>query len=224
MKKIKYVTKKYNFAEVIQNYFFKENKISLNLIHTCTDESGNIIGNTELFTREKDQSTYFHKKFYELARTEEFNKLYEDFILNIVRPLYNESIVYQAIPTFRIQMPNNIAVGEFHKDKDYRDLKWAETVKEDNFYFPFTDTFDTNTIWVESEEDKGDFSPMECKYGEIIQWDGSNLKHGNKLNTTKFSRVSTDFRVIKYSNYIPSENGSINTKSKFKIGEYYKIC
>ncbi len=89
---------------------------------------------------------------------------------------------------------------------------------------PFTDAFDTNTIWVESEEDKSDFTSMECKYGEIIQWDGSNLMHGNKLNTTNFSRVSCDFRIIRYSNYVPNENSTINTKIQFKIGGYYSLC
>lgn len=64
---------------------------------------------------------------------------------------------------------------------------------------------------------------MECKYGEIIQWDGSNLMHGNKLNTTNFSRVSCDFRIIRYSNYVPNENVTINTKIQFKIGGYYNL-
>ncbi len=113
-------------------------------------------------------------------------------------------------------------VGEFHKDKHYRNGEWAAKVKEDNFFLPFTDAFDTNTIWTESEEDKGDFSPMNCNYGECIQWDGCNLMHGNKINLTGKARISVDFRVIKYSNYIPSDSESINTKIKFQIGDYYK--
>jgi len=209
MNKINYNIQQFPFAGKVQQLFDIEDLVSINDI-------------VEVFIREKDQSTTYHKKYYEWARTEEFTKLYEQFILEIVRPLYNEDIVYQAIPTFRIAYPNNIAVGEFHKDKFYRDINWAIDVDEDNFYLPFTDAFDTNTIWVESEEDKGDFTPMNCKYGELIQWDGSNLTHGNKINKTGKTRISVDFRVMKYSNYKPSEHGSINTKSKFQIGEYYK--
>jgi ectoine hydroxylase-related dioxygenase (phytanoyl-CoA dioxygenase family) len=185
-------------------------------------ELSDLNDNIEVFTREKDQSTNWHKLFYEWARTEDFIQLYDKFILEVIKPLYNEQIVYQAIPTFRVCYPNNIAVGEFHKDKHYRNGEWASKVKEDNFYLPFTDAFDTNTIWVESEEDKGDYTPMNCKYGEFIQWDGCNLSHGNKINTTGKARISVDFRVIKYSNYIPSEYESINTKIKFQIGGYYK--
>jgi len=209
MKKINYDIQKFPFKEKIET-LFNINELSL------------LNDNVEVFTREKDQSTNWHKLFYQWARTDEFILMYDKFILEIVKPFYNDQIVYQAIPTFRVAYPNNIAVGEFHKDKHYRNGEWAAKVKEDNFYLPFTDAFNTNTIWVESEEDKGDYAPMNCNYGEIIQWDGCNLTHGNKINTTGKARVSVDFRVIKYSNYVPSEHESINTKIKFQIGGYYK--
>lgn len=209
MKKINYNTTQFPFAEKLQQLFNIDDLSSLN-------------DNIDVFSREKDQSTKWHQLYYTWARTKDFNDLYNEFIVETIKPLYNEQIVYQAIPTFRVAYPNNIAVGEFHKDKFYRDVNWAMNVDEDNFYLPFTNAFETNTIWVESEEDKGDFSPMNCNYGEVIQWDGSNLMHGNKINKTGKARVSVDFRVIKYSNYKPSEHSSINTKTKFQIGEYYK--
>ena len=209
MIKINYNTQQFSFSKKLNQLFKVEDLASIN-------------DDVEVFSREKDQSTKWHKLYYEWARTEEFIQLYDKFILEIVRPLYNEDIIYQSIPTFRVAYPNNIAVGEFHKDKFYRDINWAIEVDEDNFYLPFTDAFDTNTIWVESEEDKGDFAPMNCNYGELIQWDGSNLMHGNKINETGRTRISIDFRVMKYSNYRSSEHGSINTKTKFQIGEYYK--
>jgi hypothetical protein len=210
MKKISYNKEHFLFKEKLEQLFGVNDLVTLN-------------DDIEVFSREKDQSTKYHKLYYDWAHTDEFISIYNEFILNVIKPLYNEQIVYQAIPTFRVAYPNNIAVGEFHKDKWYRDVNWAVEVDEDNFYLPFTDAFDTNTIWVESEEDKGDFTPMNCKYGEVIQWDGSNLTHGNKINETNKARISVDFRVMKYSNYKPSDHGSINTKTKFQIGGYYKI-
>jgi len=210
MKKIKYNTNLFPFKSKIENLFKIKELTELN-------------ENVEVFSRERDQSTQYHKKFYEWARTSEFIEMYDQFILEIIKPMYDEQIVYQTIPTFRIAYPNNIAVGEYHKDKHYRNGEWATKVAEDNFFLPFTDAFDTNTIWVESEEDKGDFAPMNCNYGECIQWDGCNLTHGNKINLTNKTRVSVDFRVIKYSKYTPSEVESINTKIKFQIGGYYKL-
>lgn len=209
MNKINYDRNRFPFKEKLQHLFEVDNLQTLN-------------DSIEVLSREKDQSTKYHTLYYNWARTEEFISMYEEFILNVIKPLYNEQIVYQSIPTFRVAYPNNIAVGEYHKDKWYRDADWAVEVDEDNFFLPFTDAFDTNTIWAESQEDKGDYSPMNCNYGEIIQWDGSNLTHGNKINTTGKARVSIDFRVMKYINYKPSEQGSINTKTKFQIGGYYK--
>ena len=59
-------------------------------------------------------------------------------------------------------------------------------------------------------------------YGECIQWDGSNLTHGNHINKTGKTRVSVDFRVMLESNYVPNEHGSINTHTIFMKGAYYK--
>tara|TARA_R100001594_G_scaffold61044_3_gene95067 strand:+ start:1170 stop:1811 length:642 start_codon:yes stop_codon:yes gene_type:complete len=210
MKKIKYDINKFNFAEQLQNLFKIEKLDSINDI-------------VPVFERKNDQNTKYHKLYYNWIRKNDSTLLYENFINEVVRPVYDEPIVYQAIPTFRVCYPNNIAVGEFHKDKHYRNKDWAEKVKELNYFLPITDAFDTNTIWVESEEDKADYSPMNCNYGEIIQWDGSNLSHGNKLNKTGKCRISVDFRVIKKSEYIESNHSTINTKTRFAIGGYYKV-
>ena len=215
MNRLKYNISEYPFRDIICNVLSTK---SLDKIH-----EENHFEDYELFSREKDQSTKYHKLYYDNFK-EQVQPINEKFIKNIIRPLYNESIAYQKIPTFRLHFPNNIAVGEYHKDKWYRDKKWHEEVCELNFYLPFTKAYGTNTIWVESEEDKGDFQAMNSKYGEIVQWDGSNLTHGNKKNLTNTTRISTDFRVIPMSTYKPSTNGSINTKTQFSIGGYYKEC
>ena len=186
MRKIEYSIDIYTFREQLQKVFRVDDLTTLN-------------DNVEVFTREEDQSTSWHKLYYTWARTEEFIQIYSNFIVNIIKPLYKEQVIFQTIPTFRVAYPNNIAVGEYHKDKHYRNGEWSAKVKEDNFYLPFTNAFDTNTIWAESEEDKGDFAPMNCNYGECIQWDGCNLTHGNKINNTGKARVSIDFRVIRLS-------------------------
>ena len=209
MQQIQYNTKKYNFQQRLCKLF--------NIDDLCK-----INDDVAVFKRENDQKTFYHKLYYKWIREIKITQLYDDFIHSVIRPIYNEKIIYQAIPTFRICYPNNIAVGEFHKDKFYRNIEWAEKVNEMNYYLPITNAYDTNTIWVESEEDKGDYAPINCKYGTVVQWDGSNLTHGNKLNKTGKCRVSVDFRVIKESRYIDSNHMTINTKTKFGLGGYYK--
>ena len=214
MKKINYSIKEYPFADIVSNILGTTN---LPKIHEEDHFEG-----YNVFKREEDQGTKYHKLYYNNCKERILN-LYDKFILNVIRPLYDEEIVYQKIPTFRLHFPGNIAVGEYHKDKWYRDKKWHEKVCEMNYYLPFTKAYGTSTIWVESEEDKGDFKPMDVEYGECIQWDGVNLTHGNKKNITNVTRVSVDFRIMRYSRYQPSNHGSINTKTKFEIGGYYKL-
>jgi len=213
VKTINYNTGKYNFKDYIKKAL---NTDTLSFIHKNDDFIYN-----EKFKRENDQSTHYHKLYYDFSRTAEFTELFKSFIEGVVKPQFGEEVVYQTIPTFRLHFPGNIAVGEYHRDRNYRDEDWASRVKESNFFLPFTDAFGTNTIWVESEEGKEDFSPMEVEYGQIVMWDGTNLLHGNKTNEESTTRVSFDFRVMPMSRYEPSEHGSINTKSKFALGGYY---
>jgi len=213
MKRINYSTIEYPFADIVSNIL---NTSDLSKIH---DEDH--FERYDVFKRKEDQGTKYHKLYYDHCK-EQVLDLYDKFILNVIRPLYDEDIVYQKIPTFRLHFPGNIAVGEYHKDKWYRDAEWHQEVKELNYYLPFTNAYESNTIWVESEEDKGDYKAIDIEYGECVQWDGVNLMHGNKRNITNSTRISVDFRVIPYSSYKPSSHGAINTKVEFAIGGYYK--
>lgn len=170
----------------------------------------------ELLTREKDQSTKWHKKFYE--NNARFIRLYKHFVQKVIRPLFSERIAYQKKPTFRVQLKNNVAVGEFHRDRDY-----GHSVHTINFWLPLIDTNELNTIWVESGVWKEDYRPQVLKYGEILKFDGANLRHGNMINTSPDTRVSIDFRIIPMSLYTESNNASINTNMQFKLGDYYGV-
>ena len=213
MIKLNYDIKKYQFRDIICNWL---ETYDLSKLH--------YVQQYEHFERETDQSTIWHKKFYKMIRCDEsFDESYIKFLTDEIKPRYGEEIVYQKIPTFRVHLPGNVSVGEFHKDKYYRDVKWAEKVRETNYYIPLTRAYGTNTIWAESEEDLGDYEPFDSNYGECIEWDASNLTHGNKDNITSVTRVSFDFRVIPKSRYVESNHLTINTKTKFGIGGYYEV-
>ena len=206
MEWINYQISKYNFREIIEEIL---NKKDLEHIHQYCSY--------ELYKKGTDQHTEWHKLFYK--QKEKFLDSYERLIYDIIKPSFSENVVYQKIPTFRIQLVNNLGVFEFHKDKSYQ-----HNCHEVNFFLPITNAYNTNTIWVESEEDKGDYSPMNTKYGQIVKWNGNYLTHGNKQNKEKHSRVSVDFRVIPLSKYNKEEGkSSIYSKMKFTIGDYYKV-
>ena len=132
-----YDTKEYPFRNIINNWL---NTKDLSKLHE--------IKQYEHFDRKHDQSTQWHEMFYTMIRIDKtFNRVYVNFLTDIIKPRFNEEIVYQKIPTFRVHLPGNVSVGEFHKDKDYRNKEWAEKVKEMNYYVPLTKAYGTNTIW-----------------------------------------------------------------------------
>ena len=206
--KIQYDIKKFPFREIIKD-ILDINKYNLEEIH--------LIKNYELFKREEDQSTIWHKKYYDKFK-EKVEPLYLELIKHLKETFEYDEIIYQVIPTFRVQLANgNVAVGEWHKDKTYN-----HSTSEVNFWLPFVDTNDQNTIWCESNEDKGDYYTYYVNYGEILVFNGSNLLHGNKLNNSEKTRISIDFRLVEKNKFKPNKKGSINTNTKFDIGGYFK--
>ena len=204
--KLKYDTSLYPFREIVKTN-----------LKTNTLENLHEVEKYDTLLREKDQSTTWHKRFYrdDLNR---FQKLYNTFIKNFIKYEFElDEIIYQKIPTFRVHLKDNQAVGEWHRDRDYNHGK-----SEINIWLPFTDAYDTNTIWIESEEDKNDFKPYNVSYGEVLVFNGANLIHGNKTNIEHDTRVSVDFRIVNPTEFIPSTKGSINTNTSFDIGGYFQ--
>jgi hypothetical protein len=203
--KIKYDTEKFSFRETIEKML---NESSLEKLHL--KEKINLI------VRETDQKTKWHELYYS-KYAEEFKSLYESFVRHLAETFEYSEIIYQKIPTFRIHQVENLGVGEWHKDKTYQ-----HGVSEVNFWLPFVDTYDTNTIWTESKEDLGDYSPYDVKYGEVLVFSGANLQHGNKINTTEDTRVSVDFRLVDPNKFVQNNNSSINGITNFTIGGYFE--
>lgn len=205
--KISYDTTKYPFRELVSEIL--NVKVPLEDLHL--EEQYN------LFTREEDQKTKWHKAYYNQF-FEKFYPLYTQLVNDLKETFNYPEIIYQKIPTFRTQLAEgNIAVGEWHKDKTYN-----HGISEVNFWMPFVDTNNANTIWMESKEDRGDYRPYTVKYGEILVFSGANLYHGNKNNTSNETRVSVDFRLVDPSKFIANEAGSINMNTKFDIGGYFE--
>lgn len=216
MKYLYYDTEVYPFKDIL-----KDNcKVKIDSFHYIHNHD---MVEAIKIERSNDQSYTVYKPLYEAIRSSEFKQVYEAFILDFLIPELGNKLVYQTIPNIRIHRPASIAVGEFHRDRDYKDVAWASQVKELNIYLPLTYAYDSATIQVESKEGLADYSPINSAYGEAIIWDGANLKHGNRINLTECSRVSLDFRVIRHENFVPLKKGSINQNILFDIGEYYSV-
>lgn len=200
----------FNFVSFIEDLFHVKD---LSRLHELSE-----IKYTEQFQIGKDSSTIFHKIFYDKYRAgwPELHDMYDRYIGKLIQ--FPEQVLYQKFPTFRVHLPGNVAVGAFHNDSEFGHPKG-----EINFIIPLTNSYDTASVWVESEPGKKDFIPMEMNVGEIIFFNGNYLTHGNKINETGKTRVSMDFRVLYLKDYDEHNNGqSITLNTKFKDGEYYK--
>jgi hypothetical protein len=102
------------------------------------------------------------------------------------------NVVYQYPPTTRVVLPNGNKTISMHCDKDYPNHQAAEI----NFWLPLTHVFGNNSLFVESEPGKGDFQPVEMRYGQFLKFDGHDCRHYTVHNDTHICRVSLDFRVI----------------------------
>jgi hypothetical protein len=169
-----------------------------------------------LFTRETDQSTHFHAAFYEVF--DELAPLYHRFVREFVRPLFAEDICYQRVPTFRVHLPGNVAVGQFHRDSAY-----SHPDGELDFWLPLTDVWGTNTVWVAQDVESDECTAVPVRKGQVLTFDAVNRQHGNVVNDTGVTRVSFDFRVIPLSRYHPNDRKTINTGMRLVIGEYFTL-
>ena len=206
MKLLAYDSDLYPFAPAIQECLEVS---SLNFLHEDAR------ANWDLFERTSDQQTPFHKLYYN-SFAARIKPLWDKFVREVIAPQFEGDILYQTIPTFRVQIPNNVAVGEFHNDSKYGHQDGAL-----NIFIPFVTVNEFNTIHVESAKGKEDFKPMLCQYGELVIWDGVNLTHGNLLNTSNESRVSMDARVVPVKDFVESDRHSINMNTPLVEGGYY---
>jgi len=170
-----------------------------------------------------DTHSFYHNLFYATLNNNWpiFIDEYKQFIRTNVLPKFTDekSLIYQTLPSFRIQYPNAKAVTTIHCDSD---KNHKHPLGELNILVPVTEMIDSSTIWVESLPNLGDFSPVNLRQNEWILWNGNRCRHFNKINKSGKTRISLDFRVLPKACYDPDYNLQTATmKKKFVIGEYY---
>jgi len=125
-----------------------------------------------------------------------FLKVYLDFCAEVLLPLLGSTSAYiQCPPTLRVHLAGQAAASGrigMHKDADYPGHCPAEV----NFWVPMTDVGGCNSLYVESGEGRGDFSPLKLRYGEVFRFYGYGCQHHTVTNESNESRVSFDLRAI----------------------------
>jgi hypothetical protein len=123
-----------------------------------------------------------------LNNFEDCKPVFLAFIKSVISPLFQDITAYQMPPSFRCHFSGK-GSSAFHRDRDYGVISGRL-----NVWLPFTKVWGSNSIWIESTDGKGDFTPIELEYGQALIFDGANLCHGTIVNDTNVTRVSMDFR------------------------------
>lgn len=116
--------------------------------------------------------------------------LYVGFVAEVLGPLVGGVRSFQRPPTFRFHYSQR-GSSAFHRDRDYG-VKPGRL----NAWVPLTPVWGDNSLWIESEEGCENYSPVELEVGQCLVFDGANLRHGSRWNSTSSTRVSFDLRFI----------------------------
>ena len=92
-------------------------------------------------------------------------------------------IAFQSPPTLRVVMPDAKPTISLHCDRHYAGHQSAEI----NYWLPLTSVYKSNTLWLESEPQKGDFRPMTLGYGQVLRFNGYECRHYTVHNHTPVS-------------------------------------
>lgn len=199
-----YNTDKYPFKETIEEIF----GVELGKIHTT-------MGDFDPFSRSNDQSTMAHKVFY-ANFAKNIKPLYNDFISDVVSAIVPAEFYYQVIPTFRLGLPGNKFVGEYHTDRKYNHQSY-----ELNFNLGLSNYRGKAALKTQIEPGSDEFMLLECPYGQIFSFDHLDCLHGSEINTSNITMASFDFRLAIKELYFDSEAKSINMSKGFKPGAYF---
>ena len=225
-----YDTEKHTFLEYLQKLYNSE---ILNELHFESEDFkkfNNIKGSLD------DRETDLHKIFYkEIKSNSEFKELYCNFIKDIYQEFFPDEqlLIYQSYPSIRLQYDNSITVPP-HCDSD---SLGCHPLGERNFLIPITNMENTNTIYLESEPEKGDFEPVNMNYGDLLFFNGNKCIHYNVKNKEGKLRISFDFRILTlkdYMNYVFNHKITITNPRdpygssdrepiKMLIGGYYQV-
>lgn len=199
-----YDVNEYPFKDELEKLF----GIQLNELH-------NWLGDFDKFERKNDQQTIVHRVFYSNFK-DRVELIYKNFARNYLSKIIDFPFAYKKIPTFRIGLPGNRFVGEYHKDAKYNHPDF-----ELNFNLGLSNYFKPCCLMSEKIPNTNEFHPLECDYGEIFSFNHIDCLHGSEINTTEQTMVSVDFRIAMIPFYKKVNNKSVNMNSTFTLGSYF---
>lgn len=235
-----YNTTKFKFKEFIEELYdtnelteLYNKSVDYNNLKENIKKNINLNDSTQPEFNLNEIETDLHKKFYnEIKTNNKFKILYCSLIKDIFSSFFIDEkvLIYQSYPSIRFQFENSVAIPP-HCDSD--DIG-KHPLGEKNFIIPITTMSNTNSIYIESKPEKGDFEPVYLEYGDIFYFNGNKCIHKNVPNTEGKLRISFDFRIILLKDYMiyltnsitytnPQDKNSDRSPVTMTVGGYYQV-
>ena len=235
---------KYNFYDCLYPYY-KKKYPSLDLFKNIHD----ILNTNDVSEEDKkfydikipefgvnDRKSFLIRDFHNFIDNDtSFYKLYESFIINVIKPIftYEHKLVVQKTPNIRFHLPNCSNIGKRSIDKYdnviglHCDSEFFHPNEEINIVLPITDMYDSNSIYYEPYPESNinvyEYNNMVLSKNYFYMGNLNKCKHYNKINTTSITRISMDLRIIPFSKFNTNNNSSVTNNVKFDIGNYYTL-
>ena len=228
------------FINVIKQIYKERYEFSyeLNMLHELLNNPRFDASREELLKIKilgnNDRESVFYRDYHQFIDTNPaFNDVYIRFINDYIKPAFSngEPIIIQKTPNLRISFPNSTAIGTHEKDTDdtigiHKDSDFGHHPDEINIIIPITSMFDTNSIYYEPTENSNlstnHYINLKLDTGSFFVGRFNKLLHFNRINKTGVTRISLDFRIMLYDNYMKNIKSFKNTK--FELGKYFILA
>jgi hypothetical protein len=138
------------------------------------------------------------KMLQDLDDASPFYAVYNRFVVEVIGAAFGRKISYSAHPKMRVHLAGTPTVSKWHRDADI-----TLRPEQINVWLPFTNAYDSNSLWIETGYGRADYRPVTVAYGQALIFDGGFLSHGTVDNATGDTRVSIDFRFAVQREKLP---------------------
>ena len=115
--------------------------------------------------------------------------IFRDLLHGLVADFFHPIASFQPRAAVRVNFHGSKAILRFHTDAEY-----GQDLEAVNLWLPITSAFGSNSMYLESDVGRGDYTPLQLSYGQACLFRGTELMHGTKDNDSGSTRISFDLR------------------------------
>jgi hypothetical protein len=180
-----YDTVRWNFRALVSDFFGTDNLEQLHLFPQFNPRNTtNPLPNYEI-----TQNSWAINKILKAAVAPLAEQLFRSLLYEYVATFFFPIFGYQSLAGMCVNFHGSKAVLRFHADAEY-----GQRLESINLWLPVTKVWGSNSMYLESDVGRADFTPLQLEYGQACIFHGGELVHGTVDNDSGSTRISYDIR------------------------------